>query len=142
MLLGLVAYAVALPGLTIGNLTFDAHTLLFASMFMLCGYQSILFALFAKTFAITEGLLPPDKRLSRYFEIVNLEKGLLVSALAMVCGTVLLLRAVNQWRLVDFGRLDYAKTMRLVVPGTTLVALGFQTALSSFFISLLGMRRK
>jgi len=142
IVLGLLGYGIALPGLTIGGLTFDAHTLLFASMFMLCGYQSILFSIFAKTFAITEGLLPPDKRLSRFFELVNLEKGLIASGLAMLAGLCLLGLAVEQWRLADFGRLDYAKTMRCVVPGVTLVALGFQTVLSSFFVSLLGMRRK
>jgi hypothetical protein len=49
---------------------------------------------------------------------------------------------VNEWRLVSFGNLEYARTMRLVVPGVTLTALGFQTVLSSFFISILGMRRK
>jgi len=32
--------------------------------------------------------------------------------------------------------------MRIVIPGATLTALGFQTALSSFFVSLLGMHRK
>jgi glycosyltransferase involved in cell wall biosynthesis len=142
ILLGLLGYAVALPGVTIAGATLDAHTLLFASMFILCGYQSILFALFAKTFAVTEGLLPPDKRLNRFFELVNLEKGLLASGLAMAAGIVLLAIAVQEWRLAHFGRLDYAKTMRVVIPGVTLVALGFQTVLSSFFVSLLGMRRK
>jgi hypothetical protein len=32
--------------------------------------------------------------------------------------------------------------MRLVVPGATLTALGFQTVLSSFFMSVLGLRRR
>jgi hypothetical protein len=32
--------------------------------------------------------------------------------------------------------------MRLVVPGVTLAALGFQTIISSFLISMMGMRRK
>jgi hypothetical protein len=142
ILLGLFGYAIALPGVTIAGATFDAHTLLFASMFILCGYQSIIFSIFAKTFAVTEGLLPPDKRLNRFFELINLEKGLLASGLAIVAGIVLLGIAVQEWRLAHFGRLDYAKTMRLVIPGVTLVALGFQTMLSSFFVSLLGMRRK
>ena len=39
-------------------------------------------------------------------------------------GLVLLLWAINIWRLADFGRLDYAQTMRWVIPGATLVALG------------------
>ena len=61
----------------IGRVTFDAHTLLFASVAILCGYQSILFAIFSKTFAITEGLMPDDPRLDRFFAAVNLERGLL-----------------------------------------------------------------
>ena len=42
-------------------MTFDAHTLLFASLAILCGYQSVLFAIFTKTFAIGEGLMPEDR---------------------------------------------------------------------------------
>jgi glycosyltransferase involved in cell wall biosynthesis len=142
VLFGLIGYAVALPGLTIWGASFDAHTLLFASLFMLCGYQSILFAIFTKTFAVIEGLMPPDPRLEKFYKVTSLEKGLVTSTLAMSVGIVLLLLAVNQWRLVHFGPLDYAKTMRLVIPGATLVTIGFQTILSSFFVSILGMRRK
>jgi len=139
---GRLGYLVAMPGLSIGHSTFDAHTLLFASLAILCGYQWILFAIFAKTFAVTEGFLPPDRQLERFFEVVNLEKGLIVAALAMLAGGILLVTAVRQWWLTGFGHLDYARTMRLVVPGATLVALGFQTVFSSFFVSILGMRRK
>lgn len=139
---GLLGYGVAMPGVTVLGMTFDAHTLLFASLAILCGYQSVLFAIFTKTFAITEGLMPPDPRLDRLFTYVNLEKGLITGGLALTFGLVLLLEAVDQWRSVDFGRLDYAHTMRWVITGVTLTALGFQTILSSFFISILGMRRK
>jgi len=139
---GLLGYLLAMPGLSIGRSTFDAHTLLFASLAILCGYQWILFAIFAKTFAVTEGFLPPDRQLERFFEVVNLERGLVVAALAMLVGGGLLLAAVRQWWLTGFGHLDYAYTMRFVVSGATLVALGFQTVFSSFFVSILGMRRK
>jgi glycosyltransferase involved in cell wall biosynthesis len=139
---GLVGYALALPGVKIGPATLDAHTLLFASLAILCGYQAIVFAIFTKTFAINEGLLPADPRMNRFFQIVNLERGLLLSAAALGIGLTLLLAAVLQWRAVGFGNLDYAHTMRLVVPGATLTALGFQTALSSFFVSILGMHRR
>ena len=50
--------------------------------------------------------------------------------------------AVVHWWNTGFGPLDYAENMRWVIPGTTLSALGFQTILSSFFISILGMHRK
>jgi glycosyltransferase involved in cell wall biosynthesis len=141
MLLGLVGYAVALPSLQIGDVTFDAHTLLFASAAMICGYQSIWFAVFSKTFAVAEGLMPPDPRLTRLARTVSLERGLLIGASATTIGLALMLIAVNEWRAQDFGDLDYSATMRLVVPGVTLLVLGFQTVLSSFFVSVLAMRR-
>lgn len=139
---GLVGYLVALPGVSVRGVSFDAHTLLFASLAILCGYQAVQFAAFVKTFAVNEGLLPEDLRLNRLFRLIDLEKGLALGLLAFAVGSALLLTAVNMWRLTDFGRLDYARTMRLVIPGATLTALGFQTVLSSFFISILGMKRK
>ena len=142
IILGLLGYAVAMPGLTINGLTFDAHTLLFASLAILCGYQSVLFAIFSKTFAVSEGLMPEDPTFTRLFKLMYLERGLILSGAGMLLGLGLLITAVQQWKLSGFGHLDYAKTMRLVVPGATLTALSFQTILSSFFVSILGMRRR
>jgi len=78
----------------------------------------------------------------RWFKLINLERGLLASGVAMLAGMALLIAAVMQWRAVDYGPLDYGHTMRYVIPGATLTALGFQTFLSSFFISILGMTRR
>lgn len=142
ILLGLFGYAVAMPGKQVWGVNFDAHTLLFSSLAILCGYQSILFAIFTKVFAVREGLMPEDPHMKKFFEVVNLERGLVIAGGALVVGLSLLAVAVNQWRLVSFGHLDYAQTMRLVVPGVTLTALGFQTVFSSFFVSILGMHRK
>jgi hypothetical protein len=142
VVLGLIGYALALPGVSIHHITFDAHTLLFSSLFLLCGYQTILFAIFTKTFAIAEGLHPEDPRMNRFFKLLYLERGLAIGAAAMVVGCSLLVMAILQWARIDFGHLDYSRTMRYVVPGSTLTALGFQTILSSFFVSILGMKRK
>ena len=140
--LGLAGYALALPGMRIQGVTLDAHTLLFASLALICGYQSIIFAVFTKIFAIRERLLPPDPRLMRLFKHVDLETGLLAGVATMFVGLCLLAGAVNQWRLARFGPLEYAQTMRWVIPGVTLTTLGFQTILSSFFMSVLGMARR
>lgn len=142
ILLGCVGTALALPGVTIGPAKFDAHTLLFSSLAFILGYQSVVFALLTKTFAITEGFVAADARLLRFFEIVNLEKGLIAGTVASLVGLGLLFYAVLQWKAVGFGSLDYARTMRVVIPGATLTALGVQTILSSFLVSILGMRRR
>jgi glycosyltransferase involved in cell wall biosynthesis len=139
--LGLIGYALALPGLQIGRANFDAHTLLFASTAVLLGYQSVMFSIFTKTFAIGEGILPPDKSLARFFELVNLEKGLITGVLGLLGGLALLAWPVWEWQTSGFGPMNYSHTMRWVIPGATLTALGFQTILSSFFVSILGMKR-
>lgn len=142
ILFGGAGYAIALPRLTLNGVTFDAHTLLFASLALLCGFQAIVFAVLTKLFAITEGLLPPDPRLDRAFRYITLEKGLAGGVLALIAGFALLLAAVLIWRDNNWGRLDYSEVMRVVIPGATLTALGFQAILSSFFMSILGMKRK
>jgi len=140
--LGVIGAAIALPNTTINGVTFAAHTLLFSCLAIMVGYQAILFAVFTKVFAITEGLMPEDERLNRIFEVIDLEKGLIAGALALLAGLVLLGAAVNQWRQASFGALDYGHTMRWVIPGATLTALGVQTILGSFFVSILGTLRK
>jgi hypothetical protein len=142
VLLGLLGYAVAMPAVTINGVTFDAHTLLFASLAILLGYQSVLFAIFTKTFAISEGLLPRDQRLEGFYRLLNLERGLLIGGGTLISGLILLLASVGIWVQRDFGRLNYAETMRWVIPGVTLTAFGFQTILASFFLNILQMKRR
>jgi hypothetical protein len=138
----MLGYGLAMPGLRIAGIHFDAHTLLFSSLAMLLGHQSVVFAISAKTFAITEGLLPPNKRMERFYRIATVERGLLASLVALAAGIVLLLASVNEWRVRDFGTLDYTSTMRLVVPGVTLTAVGFQTLLASFFVGIMRSPRR
>lgn len=142
MLVGGIGYAMALPGVTILGARLDAHTLLAASLALLMGFQSVLFAILGKTFAIREGLMPPDPRMDRFFRIATLERGLLIGLLALAIGVAMIAVETWEWRAAGFGPLDYSRTMRRVIPGVTLAALGFQTMLSGFFVSILGMKRR
>ena len=92
--------------------------------------------------AITEGLIPTTERWQRLFRWINLEGGLIVGLITLLGGLALLAWAVNLWRETGFGSLDYSRTMRFVIPGATLTAIGFQAILASFFISVLGLNRK
>jgi glycosyltransferase involved in cell wall biosynthesis len=142
MLAGIAAYALGFPQMQIRGIGFDVHTLLFGSVAMICGYQAVIFAVLTKVFAINEGLLPADKRMASLLRNVTLETGLLSGAAALLTGLALLGLAVNEWRMAGYGALDYGSTMRRVIPGMTLTVLGFQTVLSSFYLSILGLRRR
>jgi glycosyltransferase involved in cell wall biosynthesis len=140
--LGSLGYAIALPGVRIGRVTFDAHTLLLATLALILGHQLLLSFLVTKTLAIAEGFLPEDPALARFVSGLRLERGLLIGLGAAVAGAALLVVAVVQWWQASFGALDYARTMRWVIPGAGLVTLGAQTAWSSFLVSLLAIQRR
>jgi len=140
--LGALGYALAMPAVVIGRVEFDVHTLLFASLAIICGYQSILFAMLTRVFAITDGMLPEDARMRSLFRHLTLERGLLAGAAAVVAGGALLLGAVLQWRAVNYGALDVRHTMRWAIPGMMFAAIGVQTVFASFFFSILGTRRR
>ncbi len=140
--LGLVGYALALPHAMVLGLAFDAHTLVFATVAIICGYQSVLLAVFTKVFATTEGLLPPDPRIDRLAGVVSIDRGLLAGLAMFAGGLVLLALTVLAWARNDFGDLVYADTMRLAVPGLLLTALGFETLGASFFVGVLGLRMR
>ena len=81
-------------------------------------------------------------RVDRFFEVANLERGLLLGAVALLLGLGLIGVAARDWQLGGFGPLDYSRTLPWVIPGVTLAALGFQTILSGWFVSILGMERR
>jgi glycosyltransferase involved in cell wall biosynthesis len=143
MLAGLAVGIWLLPGpRTVGGVTFDVHTLLFAALAVLLGFQAVAFAVFTKVFAISEGLLPEDPRLTRIFRFVTLEVGLLVGILLTLAGLAGSLYSVGIWGAKSFGPLNAQETLRAVIPSVTCLALGVQIIFSSFFLSVLGMRRK
>ncbi|OKH24875.1 dolichol-P-glucose synthetase [Hydrococcus rivularis NIES-593] len=139
MLVGLIVGIWLLPG---PRGLFDIHTLLFAATAILVGFQAVLFAVFTKIFAISEGLLPEDPRLNRLFRYIDLEKGLIVGSLLLLAGIGGSIYAFGIWGTQDFGVLDPTKTMRIVIPAVTSLSLGFQIVLSSFFLSVLGLKHR
>jgi hypothetical protein len=81
MTVGLLVGVWLLPGSrTIWGVTFDVHTLLYAMAAVFIGFQSVLFAILTKTFAITQGLHPKASRLDQLYRFFTLEKGILAGA--------------------------------------------------------------
>jgi glycosyltransferase involved in cell wall biosynthesis len=139
MLLGLMFGLWLLPG---ARGIFDIHTLLFAATAILVGFQAVAFAIFTKVFAISEGLLPEDRRLNRVFRYINLEVGLIVGGALLLIGIAGSIYAFSAWEANLFGPLEPSQTMRIVIPSVTCLALGVQMIFASFFLSVLGLKRR
>ncbi len=118
------------------------HTLLYSATALIIGFQIVSFAIFTKAFAISEGLLPEDRKLRRFLRYINLEVGLIIGVILLVLGMGGSLYALYIWNARLYGALDPAVTMRIVIPSVTALALGVQVVFSSFFLSVLQLKRK
>jgi len=143
MLIGALAGAWLLPGpRSVGRVTLDVQTLLYAGMAVLIGFQAVLFAVFTKVFAVNSGLLPQDRKIESALRTVTLEAGLIAGALLFLFGIAGSLFAVGIWGEARFGALDPSQTLRAIIPAVICLTLGCEIILSSFFLSVLGMQRR
>jgi len=140
--LGLIGFALVLPGpFHVGRIALDANTLLVSAICCIIGLQWIAFALAARLFASEEGLLPEDVFVKRLYGLFTLERGIILGLLFGLGGLALLGVALLYWARLDFGSIPYPIGLRLVIPAVTLLAFGAQFILSSFFLSLLVLKR-
>ncbi len=140
MALGLAMMIALLPGeLRAFGVGFDVHTLVYASALIVVGYQAVLFAVFARIYAMHSGFLPARPLIRRTAERLSLETGALIGAGLIAAGVAMSLIALFIWGHKGFHALDYRQTLRLVIPASTLLILGVQTILASFFLSILAI---
>jgi len=76
------------------------------------------------------------------FRWITLEAGLVVGAILVIAGVAGSVSAVWQWSEAAFGPLQPTDVLRTIVPSILALTLGAQIVLGSFFLSLLGLRRR
>ncbi len=133
---GLAVMLAAVLGVEWRGAPLGTRAVVHASLVTLVGYQALVFGVFAKVFAIVEGLLPDDPRFARLFRVINLERGLVLAAVITFAGIVMLLLGDSLPQAAPDA------PFRWSVAGATVAALGTQSVLASFLISLLGMTRQ
>ena len=141
-LLGVGGYLLTLLGASFSGITLGAHTMLVAGMLIILGFNIFISGLIAKTFAIKEGFLPSDPKLTRFFKIATLERGLLLGTAGIAAGAVCIFSVLRHWVGIHFAHLNYESTMPWIGTGILFIILGAQLIFSSFLVSLVGIDRK
>jgi len=142
MLLGLILGIAILPGpIDVLGARLDVHTLLYAGAAIVVGFQACLFAVMARLYAQAEGFLPDNQLVRRARRLFSLEIGLIVGGVLLLASLTLSVIALVNWGGSSFKHLDYGDTMRIVIPAVVALMLGVQTIFSSFFLSVLGIKR-
>ncbi len=144
MLIGLILMLLIIPG-PMGifqHVYFDTNTLLYAGAFVIVGYQAISFGVFTRTYAVQAGFLPQKDSLTRAFDVITVESGLIVGVLIFLTGIAGTFYSLSIWEESNFGQLDYPKILRIVIPSVVGIIIGLQTILSSFFLGVLQVNKK
>jgi glycosyltransferase involved in cell wall biosynthesis len=134
---GLVAYGPVF----IGGVGFDVHTLVAASLAVILGWMWITTAVAMRFYALKDEIGEPAGLTKAMFGWFNLERGLIVGGVTLLSGLAVILWLLYGWAKVDFGTLDVSRTLRPMIVGATLVAVGFQTVMASVMCSMLTIAR-
>lgn len=138
LLLGIIS----MLGIYSGALSFlgiklQYHPMFLSALFIIAGYQLIIFALFAKSYAIIHlGDNPIFNKLYRY---VTIEKASLVGTAIVLLGVFIYIKIFLKWINTGFGALNEIKNS---IVALTLIIVGIQTVFSSFMLSILGIKEK
>jgi hypothetical protein len=142
IVLGLIIGGATAAGpITIGDVTFDVDTLVAASGIVIIGFQSVLFWLFTRAYASSEGFLPESPRAEKVLAWLNLERILIFGGVIGLAGLVGMIFSIAFWQTHSFSRLDYEHALRLMVPSVTALTLSIQAILGCFFLSILDIKQ-
>ena len=130
----------SMVSISIGDITLDIHTLLYSSFATIMGFQSILFYLLSRTFAINFNLTPESDVFNKLWNYFSLEIGLICGFVALMIGLGFSIFSILEWKKASFGFLDPVKQMRFTIPAVTIMILGIQLIFFSFFLSILGIK--
>jgi hypothetical protein len=114
-------------------------TLIYSAFMIITGFQSALFAVLSRVYAVQEKLYPPSKSYNYFLRHIDLERGLVVGLLLAVAGMGSTFYALLEWHHAGFGSLDIEHIARIVIPSGLLITIGIETVLFSFFLSTLGI---
>ncbi len=134
----MITLLVAAGPITIGGYMLDVHSLIAGCLFVLLGYSGLIAAVAARLYALHEEIGPPDRFLERLSSLYTLERGILAGAGFALLGAVLIGWLTYRAFLGEGLPADQVtRSLRPMIIGSTLVAMGVQTVLMSFFLSML-----
>ena len=139
LMTGVVAHVISLTGM----LRFDgrpvgAVTGIFGTIFSVVGFQILSLGLHAKTYSWSRRFDSDNAALEKFYNLFQLETGLILGGGIMVTGSMALFFQVLEWVHSGFMPLAHPEWVSLAA---TAVIIGAGTIFSSLFISAMSMKK-
>jgi len=128
-------------GVRIAGIGLDIHTMLYASAMSVLGLQMLWLAIFAKVYGAAIGIMQSHTHLENFLNLFTLERGLMVGLMLLCGGFVLSAKAIGFWADTGYGELNPREVMRVAIPSVSMMLLGMECCLASFFLGILRIGR-
>jgi glycosyltransferase involved in cell wall biosynthesis len=136
LLLGVAGLALGMAAAG-GGVAPGIHSMLFLGGSTILGVQFLEFALLTKWIAVLSGVVQAPAWMERWGRQFTVERGLLIGLTLFLAGITWSAQITFAWGRGGFGPLDPVETMREAIPAVTLMAVGMQIGLGSFFAGAL-----
>ena len=132
-LFGILGGILGYLGSSLGPVTLGAHTMLGSSLFVISGYQAVLMHLLSLELSQKLGMRSSEN--NTFLQKLIMCQGARICLLLLFSGVFLWGKVLLSWQSTNFGPLDYAMTMKIVIPGATLISLSLEMMTFTFFRS-------
>jgi len=138
LLIGLLGMSLLSSGpVSLPTLGFGIHSLLYMMVAIVLGVQLLILAGITHWSSVWFGFRTKTKWLDHWPSWLGLEVGGLSAFLIFMSGLVWSASLFGTWRALHFGPLDPVQMMRQVIPAVTLMMVGGQLAMATFFVTAL-----
>lgn len=136
LLFGLVVQLTILRGpIIIAGVGFDIHTMLYSAGATIVGLQLVIFALLARAIGCLKGVLPVTPQVAGLWQVLTLERGIVLGGTVLVIGLALAVYSVKFWLGTHLSALDPTEMMRYAIPSVALMIAGSEIVFASFVLS-------
>jgi len=138
--LGFAIIALLLRGpVTVGNMTFDIHPMIFGNLLVILGFQAMALGVYTKVYAVINGVVEEDRFTRLFLKYNSLEYELLLGFALFLIGAFIDLRIFAKWIGSGFGEL---LELRNAILASALVVIGIQIIFLALFMSILLLERE
>jgi len=110
------------------------HSLIFGSILVIIGFQTIATGIYMKAYAVVHGLYEKEGFIKKLLDYHSLEKEIVTGAMLLLLGLVLGIKVLFTWINVGFGSLSEIENAAIAM---LLAAIGIQTIFTGIFLSVL-----
>lgn len=139
LILGLIlGGTIVVDKITINNINFSIHTLLYCACLIIIGLSILQMYLIVKVYAYNHNFLP--KKQTDWNHKIREDRIIAIGAGIVILGIVLSIIAVETWKASSMGDLNAEQTMRIVIPAVLCLIVGFQSIFTGFMVGVMKIR--